>query len=102
MQSITAPASVRVTLGTSYGMLRLATKSRRGTKLMAMADGARKTIVVRTAPASPPEVPRIPDTLAQTFTTELPERMIGDQAYDVPPCVAYLPRSLSDAVHDGG
>ncbi len=59
---------------------------------MAMADGARKTIVVPTAPASPPEVPRIPDTLAQTFTTELPERMIGDQAYDVP---ALVPTSFT-------
>jgi hypothetical protein len=48
---------------------------------MAKADGARKTIAVRTTPSSPPEVPRISDSLAQTFTTELPERMISNQAY---------------------
>jgi hypothetical protein len=66
-------------------MLRLARKSRWGTKLMAKADGARKTIAVRTSSVSLPEVPRIPDTLAKTSTIKLPERMTGDQAYNSDP-----------------
>jgi transposase len=61
------------------------TKRGKGTKLMAVADRAGFPLAVRTASATPPEVPLVPATLAAAFTTELPARLIGDKAYDSDP-----------------
>ena len=61
------------------------TKRGKGTKLMAVADRAGLPLAVHTAAATPHEVTLVPDTLAQTFTTARPTRLIGDKAYDSDP-----------------
>jgi transposase len=52
---------------------------------MAVADRAGFPLAVHTAAATPHEVTLVPATLAATFTTGLPERLIGDKAYDSDP-----------------
>jgi transposase len=61
------------------------TKRGQGTKLMAAADRAGLPLAVHTASAAPHEVTLVPATLAATFTAALPERLIGDKAYDSDP-----------------
>jgi hypothetical protein len=53
------------------------TKRGKGTKRMAVADGAGLPLAVHTAAAMPHEVTLVPGTLAATFTAELPKRLIG-------------------------
>jgi transposase len=57
---------------------------------MAVADRTGLPLAVHTAAATPHEVTLVPDTLVQVFTTELPERLIGDKAYDSDPLNAPL------------
>jgi transposase len=52
---------------------------------MAVADRTGLPVAVHTAAATPHEVTLVPDTLAATFTSEHPERLIGDKAYDSDP-----------------
>ena len=66
------------------------TKRGKGTKLMAVADRAGFPLAVYTASASPHEVTLVGETLAQVFTAERPERLIGDKAYDSDPLDAEL------------
>ena len=61
------------------------TKRGKGTKLMAVADRAGLPLAVYAASASPHEVTLVGETLAQVFTAEPPERLIGDKAYDSDP-----------------
>jgi transposase len=61
------------------------TKRGKGTKLMAVADGSGLPVSVHTASASPHEVTLVRQTLAQSFTNERPEHLIGDKAYDSDP-----------------
>jgi len=61
------------------------TKRGKGTKLMAVADGAGSPIAIHAASASPHEVTLAQDTVEQRFTEDLPERLIGDLAYDSDP-----------------
>ena len=61
------------------------TKRGKGTKLMALADRAGLPLAVYAASASPHEVTLVTETLAQVFTAERPERLIGDTAYDSDP-----------------
>ncbi|HJZ95743.1 MAG TPA: transposase, partial [Candidatus Solibacter sp.] len=61
------------------------TKQGKGTKLMAVADGAGLPIAVHTTSASPHEVSLVTDTLLESFVDEFPERLIGDKAYDSDP-----------------
>ena len=61
------------------------TKRGKGTKLMAMADRFGFPVSVYTASASPHEVTLVQATLAEVFTAEEPERVIGDKAYDSDP-----------------
>jgi hypothetical protein len=49
---------------------------------MAVADRTGLPLAAHTAAATPHEVTLAPGTLVQIFTTELPERLIGDKAYD--------------------
>ena len=58
------------------------TKRGKGTKLMAVADRAGFPLAVYAASASPHEVTLVAETLAQVFTNQQPERLIGDKAYD--------------------
>ena len=61
------------------------TKRGKGTKLMAVADGAGFPLAISVGSASPHEVKLVEDTLDKRFTQELPERLIGDRAYDSDP-----------------
>ena len=61
------------------------TKRGKGTKLMAVADRAGLPLAIYAASASPHEVTLVAATLAQVFTAEPPERLIGDKAYDSDP-----------------
>ena len=66
------------------------TKRGKGTKLMAVADRTGLPLAVYTAAATPHEVTLVAATLAATFTTEFPARLIGDKAYDSDPLDAEL------------
>jgi Transposase DDE domain len=66
------------------------TKRGKGTKLMAVADAAGLPLAIHTAAATPHEVTPVPGTLAASFSAELPERLIGDKAYDSDPLGAEL------------
>jgi transposase len=57
---------------------------------MAVADRTGLPLAVHTAAATRHEVTLVPDTLVQIFTTTLPERLIGDKAYDRDPLDAQL------------
>jgi len=61
------------------------TKRGKGTKIMAVADRAGLPISVCVTSASPHEVTLVEATLAACFAPELPERLIGDRAYDSDP-----------------
>jgi transposase len=52
---------------------------------MAVADAAGLPCAVFTASASPHEVTLVQETLEQLFTEKIPERLIGDGAYDSDP-----------------
>ncbi len=66
------------------------TKRGKGTKLMAVADGAGLPLAVHAASASPHEVTLVGETLLQSFVARQPERLIGDKAYDSDPLDAEL------------
>ena len=57
---------------------------------MAVADGAGFPLAVYTDSASPHEVRLVGKTLTEVFTKQLPERLIGDKAYDSDPLDAEL------------
>lgn len=50
-----------------------------------MADGSGPPLTIYTASASPHEVRLVAETLVQSFNSEQPERLIGDEAYDSDP-----------------
>jgi transposase len=52
---------------------------------MAVADGTGFPLAISVGSASPHEVKLVEDTLEKRFTKELPERLIGDRAYDSDP-----------------
>ena len=66
------------------------TKRGKGSKLMAVADGHGLPLAVDVASASPAEVRLVISTLEARFLPELPERLIGDKAYDSDPLAAQL------------
>jgi transposase len=49
---------------------------------MGIADGHGLPLALRTESASPAEVKLVEPTLQERFVAELPERLIGDKAYD--------------------
>ena len=59
-----------------------ATKRGKGTKLMAMADRAGLPLALCAASAAPHEVTLVAPTLDSRFVDEMPQRLIGDRAYD--------------------
>jgi len=61
------------------------TKRGKGTKLMAIADAAGLPLAVHTASARPHEVTQVVATVDATVTVGLPERLVGDRAYDSDP-----------------
>ena len=68
------------------------TKRGKGTKIMAIADGAGLPIAIHATSASPHEVTLVEDTLAQRLTRTAPQRIIGDLAYDSDPLDQRLAR----------
>jgi transposase len=58
------------------------TKRGKGTKLMAIADRHGLPVAVRTESASPAENTLVAATLEGRLIAEVPERLIGDKAYD--------------------
>ncbi|PYI86759.1 MAG: IS5 family transposase [Verrucomicrobia bacterium] len=58
------------------------TKRGKGTKLMAIADGHGLPVAVRTESASPAENTLVAATLEARLIAEVPERLVGDKAYD--------------------
>jgi hypothetical protein len=61
------------------------TKRGKGTQRMAVAARTGLPLAIHTASASPHEVTLVPDPLAASFTTERPERLIGEKADDSDP-----------------
>ena len=68
------------------------TKRGKGTKLMAIADGAGLPVAIHTEAASPHEARLLEPTLEKRFTRARPKRLIGDRAYDSDPLDAQLAR----------
>ena len=66
------------------------TKRGKGSKLMAIADRHGLPLAVDVASASPAEVRLVIPTLEARFVPELPQRLIGDKAYDSDPLAAQL------------
>jgi len=58
------------------------TKRGKGTKIMAVADRNGLPFAICTDSASPAEVKLVSRTLEQRFVPDVPERLIGDKAYD--------------------
>jgi len=58
------------------------TKRGKGTKIMGIADGHGLPLALRTESASPAEVKLVTATLEARVVAEVPERLIGDKAYD--------------------
>jgi transposase len=61
------------------------TKRGKGTKIMAVAAGNSVPLAVSVQSASPAECKLVEEVLAGSFLDELPERLIGDKAYDSDP-----------------
>jgi len=61
------------------------TKRGKGTKIMAVADGNGLPVAVCTDSASPAEVKLVNQTLEQRFIADVPQRVVGDKAYDSDP-----------------
>jgi transposase len=61
------------------------TKRGKGTKLMAVADRAGLPLAMCAAAATPHEVTLVAATLDSRFVDALPQRLIGDRAYDADP-----------------
>ena len=58
------------------------TKRGKGTKIMAIADGHGLPLAVCTESASPAEVKLAARTLEERFVADVPQRLVGDKAYD--------------------
>ena len=58
------------------------TKRGKGTKIMGIADGHGLPLALRTESASPAEVKLVKATLDERVVADVPERLIGDKAYD--------------------
>src|SRR5579884_1308064 len=61
------------------------TKRGKGTKLMAVADLAGLPLAACAASAAPHEVTLVAPTLDSRVVADLPQRLIGDRAYDADP-----------------
>ena len=66
------------------------TKRGKGTKILAICTDHSLPLAIGIQSASPHESQLVEETLGQSFLDELPERLIGDAAYDSDPLDAYL------------
>jgi hypothetical protein len=58
------------------------TKRGKGTKIISIADGHGLPLALRAESASPAEVTLVEATLQERAVADVPERLIGDKAYD--------------------
>ena len=58
------------------------TKRGKGTKVMAVTDAGGAVLSIAVFAAAPHEVTLVEPTLEQRFVEQLPEKLIGDKAYD--------------------
>ena len=58
------------------------TKRGKGTKIMGIADSHGLPLALRTESASPSEVKLVEVTVDERLVADVPERLIGDKAYD--------------------
>jgi len=75
----------KLRFGEKRGLCVGKTKRGKGTKIMAVADGNGLPVAVCTSSASPAEVKLVNQTLEQRFIAHVPERLVGDKAYDSDP-----------------
>jgi transposase len=68
--------------GQKRGRLVGKTKRGKGTKIMGLADGHGLPLALWTTSASPAEVKLVKATLEARVVAEVPQRLIGDKAYD--------------------
>ena len=68
--------------GQKRGRLVGKTKRGKGTKIMGIADGHGLPLALRAESASPAEVKLVEQTLEARIVADVPERLIGDKAYD--------------------
>jgi transposase len=68
--------------GQKRGRLVGKTKRGKGTKIMGIADGHGLPLALRTESASPAEVQLVEKTMDERIVADVPERLIGDKAYD--------------------
>ncbi len=61
------------------------TKRGKGTKIMAITDAGGVVLSIAVESASPHELTLVETTLQERFVDELPEKLIGDRAYDSDP-----------------
>ncbi len=66
------------------------TKRGKGTKIMVIASVTSVPLAVTVDSASPHESKLVDETLASSFLDQLPERLIGDKAYDSDPLDRHL------------
>jgi len=71
-----------VCAGQKRGRLVGKTKRGKGTKIMGIADRHGLPLALRTESASPAEVKLVTATLDARVVADVPERLIGDKAYD--------------------
>jgi transposase len=71
-----------VRTGQKRGRLVGKTKRGKGTKIMGIADSHGLPVALRAESASPAEVKLVEKTLAERMVADVPERLIGDKAYD--------------------
>jgi transposase len=69
-------------LGEKRGSAIGTTRRGNGSKIMAISDGHGLPLAVHVASASPHETKLVETTIEQRFFADLPERLIGDRAYD--------------------
>lgn len=58
------------------------TKRGKGSKIMAITDGHGLPIAIHTTSARPAEVKLVAQTVDERFVADVPDRLIGDKAYD--------------------
>jgi transposase len=68
--------------GQKRGRLVGKTKRGKGTKIMGIADRYGLPVALRTESASPAEVKLVEKTMEERIVADVPERLIGDKAYD--------------------
>ncbi|MCX7714070.1 MAG: IS5 family transposase [Chthoniobacterales bacterium] len=68
--------------GQKRGRLVGKTKRGQGTKIMGMADGAGLPLALRAESALPAELKLVEATMEERIIADVPERLIGDKAYD--------------------